>query len=74
MTHTLQIACDHNGDVPRVWHNFIMHVHEKTAHMTYTQYKAVLNATLSEYNGQSDLKQIVFTDADSLTQFMLTFS
>ena len=74
MHHVLEISCDHNGDVPRVWYNFVMHMHAKTVNMTYMEYKTMLHIKVTEYNGVLDHKQITFPDSESLTAFVLTFS
>jgi hypothetical protein len=74
MTHVFKISCDHNGDVPPIWYNFVMHVGAQTKHMTYHDYKTMLHIKVTEYHGVLDHKQITFADTKSLTQFMLTFS
>lgn len=69
-----ELTCDDNGHMPPSWMGLLMHMHDQYPHMTYSEYKPLLIKKLKEYNGEFAQNRIIFPDAESLTQFVITFS
>lgn len=69
-----ELKMDAHGDWPPCWVNFFRYVKHKHGVQSYADRLHALNTELLPYNGSVSDTSVCFSDAESLTQFVITFS